>query len=42
MYTDPISDMLTRIRNGLKAKHEEVVLPFSKVKENILKVLKKN
>jgi small subunit ribosomal protein S8 len=30
--SDPIADLLTRIRNGLKARHEEVVLPASKLK----------
>ena len=36
---DPISDMLTVIRNGLKAKHKEVVTPFSNLKKDILNVL---
>lgn len=38
--TDPIADMLTRIRNALKAKSEAVDIPNSKVKLNIAKVLK--
>ncbi len=38
--TDPIADMLTRIRNGLKASHEHVDIPSSKLKLNIAKVLK--
>jgi small subunit ribosomal protein S8 len=38
---DPISDMLTRIRNAQKAGHSEVVLPFSKLKFAIAKVLEK-
>jgi len=38
--TDPIADMLTRIRNALKASHEEVVVPCSKVKINLTKILK--
>jgi len=38
--TDPIADMLTRIRNALKASHEQVDIPSSKVKINIAKVLK--
>jgi small subunit ribosomal protein S8 len=38
---DPISDMLTRIRNAQKAGHSEVVLPFSKLKFSIAKVLEK-
>lgn len=40
MYTDPIADLLTRIRNATKAHHEKVSLPYSKVKENIVKVMK--
>lgn len=38
--TDPIADMLTRIRNALKAQRETVDIPCSKVKSNIAKVLK--
>ena len=38
--TDPISDMLTRIRNALKASHEEVEVPCSKLKVNLAKLLK--
>ncbi len=38
--TDPISDMLTRIRNGQLAGKEEVKMPGSKVKTSIAKVLK--
>lgn len=38
--TDPIADMLTRIRNGLRASHEMVDIPNSKLKLNIAKVLK--
>ena len=37
--TDPISDMLTRIRNGQKAKKVTVTMPSSKVKVSIAKVL---
>ena len=37
--TDPIADMLTRIRNGIQAKHEKVDIPSSKLKENIARVL---
>lgn len=37
---DPISDMLTRIRNAQRAGHSEVVFPASKFKEAIAKVLK--
>ncbi|HEX9856597.1 MAG TPA: 30S ribosomal protein S8 [Acidimicrobiia bacterium] len=39
MYTDPIADMLTRIRNANKALHPEVKMPSSKVKEEIAKIL---
>jgi len=39
--TDPIADMLTRIRNGAKAKKEKVYLPFSKLKLELAKILKR-
>ena len=39
--TDPIADMLTRIRNAVAVKKPEVVLPFSKLKFNIAKVLER-
>jgi len=39
--TDPIADMLTRIRNALAIKKPEIVLPYSKVKFNIANVLEK-
>lgn len=38
--TDPIADMLTRIRNALKARGEEVSMPSSKMKVAIAKILK--
>jgi small subunit ribosomal protein S8 len=38
--TDPIADMLTRIRNALKASHERADIPNSRLKINIAKVLK--
>ena len=38
--TDPIADMLTRIRNGLGAGHESVTVPASKMKVEIAKILK--
>jgi small subunit ribosomal protein S8 len=41
MNTDPISDMLTRIRNAAMAKKAEVVLPYSRVKFDILKILER-
>jgi small subunit ribosomal protein S8 len=37
--TDPISDMLTRIRNAMMAGHTVVALPSSKIKESIAKIL---
>lgn len=38
--TDPIADLLTRIRNAVQAKQQEVVVPASKVKLEIAKILK--
>lgn len=38
--TDPIADMLTRIRNGLMAGHERVTLPASRVKREIARILR--
>ena len=38
--SDPIADMLTRIRNAQRAKHESCVIPGSKIKKNILELLK--
>lgn len=38
--TDPIADMLTRIRNGIQARHERVELPTSKLKVEIARILK--
>lgn len=42
MHTDPISDMLTRIRNAAAVKKNEVVLPYSKLKFEVARVLKNN
>ena len=39
--TDPIADMLIRIKNGYSASKQEVEVPFSKIKTEILKILKK-
>ena len=39
--TDPIADMLTRVRNANIAYHEQVDIPASKIKEQLAKVLKK-
>jgi len=41
MYTDPIADMLTRIRNATLAKKSELVLPYSKFKFSLAQVLLK-
>ncbi len=41
MYTDPISDMLTRIRNASLAKKAELSLPYSKFKLSLSKLLEK-
>ena len=40
MMTDPIADMLTRIRNAIKARFDKVQIPSSSVKVNIAKILK--
>jgi small subunit ribosomal protein S8 len=40
MQTDPIADMLTRIRNANKAMHERAVMPTSRLKEEIARILK--
>ena len=37
--TDPIADLLTRIRNGIMARHKIVEVPASKMKKNIVKIL---
>jgi ribosomal protein S8 len=39
--TDPIADMLTRLRNASAAKHETVDMPYSKFKANIAQILKR-
>ena len=38
--TDPIADMLTRLRNANSAYHEDVSMPYSKLKSNIAEILK--
>jgi len=38
--SDPLADMLTRIRNGAKARFDSVEMPLSKLKVNVAKVLK--
>ncbi len=39
MITDPISDMLTRIRNAQAVRKSDVLVPFSKIKYSIAKIL---
>ena len=41
MMTDPIADMLTRIRNAVRVERPTVDVPFSKVKRGLADVLKK-
>jgi small subunit ribosomal protein S8 len=40
VLTDPVADMLTRIRNANKALHDRVEMPTSKLKEEIARILK--
>jgi len=40
MHSDPIADMLTRIRNAQAADHTSTVVPYSKIKEEVLKIMK--
>ena len=40
MHTDPIADMLTRIRNANKAMHDTTAMPTSRLKEEIARILK--
>lgn len=40
MVTDPIADMLTRIRNANQQRHSEVVIPASKLKVDLAEILK--
>lgn len=42
MVTDPIADMLTRIRNAGKARHRRVEMPVSKLKLEVARLLKEN
>ena len=41
MMTDPIADMLTRVRNANIAFHDDVVMPSSKLKEALAKILER-
>jgi len=36
--TDPVADMLARIMNAVRVKHQEVIVPHSKLKESILEI----
>ena len=40
MLTDPIADMLTRIRNANRALHDSASMPTSKMKEEIARILR--
>jgi small subunit ribosomal protein S8 len=40
VMTDPIADMLARLRNGAMANHESVPVPFSKIKNEMVAILK--
>ena len=40
MLTDPIADYLTRIRNGIRAGHDEVEIPYSNLKLELSRILK--
>ncbi len=42
MHTDPIADLLTRIRNSYNAHHEELSVSHSKMKESVVKILKEH
>jgi small subunit ribosomal protein S8 len=38
--TDPVSDFLTRVRNAIKARHQKVDVPYSKLKVEMARILK--
>jgi small subunit ribosomal protein S8 len=38
--TDPVADFLTRVRNGITAAHEEVLIPSSRLKKEMARILK--
>ena len=40
MMTDPIADLLTRIRNALMSGHETTEMPYSKIREAIVRIMK--
>ena len=39
MWSDPVADMLTRLRNAIRARHDFVEIPASKLKEEIARIL---
>jgi small subunit ribosomal protein S8 len=39
-FTDPIADLLARVRNGTRAQKPEVLVPYSKIKAEIARILK--
>lgn len=41
MVTDPIGDLLTRLKNGSQRRHETITVPASKLKRAVLEILKK-
>ncbi|HEX4639178.1 MAG TPA: 30S ribosomal protein S8, partial [Chthoniobacterales bacterium] len=38
--TDPIADLLARVRNGARAQKMEIYVPYSKLKAEVVKILK--
>lgn len=42
MMTDPVADMLSRVRNAMRAGHKRVDMPVSKLKAEIARILKEN
>jgi small subunit ribosomal protein S8 len=40
VVTDPVADMLTRVRNGIRARHSRVEMPSSKLKVELARILK--
>jgi small subunit ribosomal protein S8 len=42
MTTDPIADMLTRIRNGIASGKTEIIVPYSKLKASIAEIMQNN
>ena len=42
MIIDPIADLLTRLRNAYIARNDEIKVPYSRIKSDLLKIFKKN